>query len=470
MSEHILDSDMRGIAAALRDGTTTSEALMEEAVRRHEMFGAGLNAYKYWDADRACTEARAVDGLLAAGYNAGALTGMPISLKDLYGVHGMPTFGGSPEELPAKWREEGPVTKALRLARGVVTGKTHTVEFAYGGVGTNSHWGSPVNPWDAENHRVTGGSSSGSGVSLCEGSALVAMGTDTGGSVRIPASVTGNVGLKVTIDRWSVEGIVPLSANYDTPGPLTRNVTDSILAFGAIDPAHQNAEAFFQQIAGGEVSDFNFALCDEHFWDRCGPGVVEGVHQAIDELSAKGARIGSVSMPEAALARESSLRGGIFGAEGLSFIEEHYPERLGTLDPNVGKRFDVARDITAIEFLKAIRRIAGLARIANDKLRHVDVLMTPTVPVAPPTVEEVNDSDTYKYYLGHMTQNSHPVNLLGLCAITIPVALDGAGMPVGLQLIAGAGREERLLAVALACERVLGTARQRLGTPPRCRA
>ena len=468
MSDHILDGNIRDIAAAMRVGATSSLALVDEAARRHDSFGAALGAYKLWDNARARREAGASDELLAGGYDAGALMGMPISLKDLYGVRGMPTFGGSPAELPEKWRDEGPVTEALRVAGGVIMGKTHTVEFAYGGVGTNAHWGAPVNPWDGGNHRVTGGSSSGAGVSLCKGSALVAMGTDTGGSVRIPASVTGNVGLKPTIGRWSVEGIVPLSHTYDTPGPLTRNVTDSILAFGAIDSAHRDAEVLFQSIDGAEVGDINFALCDEHFWDACSPGIAEGVRQAVAELSAKGAGIGSVSLPEATLARESSLRGGIFGAEGQSFIEEHYPERLDTLDPNVAERFAAGRDITAIDYLKAIRRIAGLARIANDKLRHIDVLITPTVAVSPPTVEEVSDVETYKHHLGHMTQNTHPVNLLELCAITMPVALDGAGMPVGMQLIARGGSEERLLAVALACEKVLGTARQRLGTPPRC--
>ena len=468
MSDHIIHSDMRVIAAAMRAGDTSSEALVDEAARRHEAYGAALGAYKHWDAERARREAKANDGLLASGYDAGALMGMPISLKDLYGVRGMPIFGGSPAELPKKWREEGPVTEALRLARGVIMGKTHTVEFAYGGIGTNAHWGAPVNPWDGDNHRVTGGSSSGAGVSLSQGSAVVAMGTDTGGSVRIPASVTGNVGLKTTVGRWSLAGIVPLSHTFDTPGPLTRNVTDSALAFAAIDPAHSDTEVFFQSVDGAEVGDITFALCDEHFWDGCSPGIAEGVRQAIAELSAKGARVVSVSFPEATLARESSLRGGIFGAEGLSFIEEYYPDRVSTLDPNVAERFADGRNITAIEYLKALRRIAGLARIANDKLRHVDVLITPTLAVTPPTVEQVADLDSYKHYLGRMTQNTHPVNLLELCSITMPAALDSAGMPVGLQLISCGGREERLLAAALACEKVLGTARQRLGTPPRC--
>jgi len=468
VSKHVLDGDIRVIAQALRAGNTTSEALVDEAVRRHEAYGAALNAYKHWDADRARREARAVDESLSAGYDAGPLMGIPISLKDLYGVRGMPIYGGSPAELPKKWQEEGPVTEALRLARGVIMGKTHTVEFAYGGVGTNSHWGAPINPWDSDTHRVTGGSSSGAGVSLSQGSALVAMGTDTGGSVRIPASVTGNVGLKITIRRWSVEGIVPLSHTYDTPGPLTRNVGDAVIAFAAIDSAHRDAEALFQQVSGAELSDISFALCDEHFWESCQPGIAEGVRDAIAELESKGARMGKVSLPEAAEARKSSLRGGIFGAEGLSFMEEHYPERAETLDPNVGERFAEGRNITAIDYLKAIRRIHGYAEIANDKLRHVDVLVTPTLVVSPPTVEQVADVNTYMRHLGQMTQNTHPVNLLELCAITMPVALDAAGMPVGLQLISCGGREERLLAVALACEKVLGTARQRLGVAPRC--
>ncbi len=450
MSDHILDSNIRVIAAAMRAGDTSSEALVDEAARRHDAYGAALGAYKLWDEARALSEAQANDALLAAGYDAGALMGMPISLKDLYGVRGMPTFGGSPEELPEKWRQEGPVTEALRVARGVIMGKTHTVEFAYGGVGTNAHWGAPVNPWDAENHRVTGGSSSGAGVSLCQGSAVVAMGTDTGGSVRIPASVTGNVGLKTTIGRWSLEGIVPLSHTFDTPGPLTRNVTDSVLAFGAIDPAHRDAEALFQSVDGAEVGDINFALCDEHFWQECSPGVAEGVRQAIAELGAKGARIGSVSLPEATLARESSLRGGIFGAEGQSFIEEHYPDRLETLDPNVAERFADGRDITAIDYLKALRRIAGFARIANHKLRHIDVLITPTVAQLPVTIETALES--YAEVTPALIRNTMPFNSYGIPSISIPCGFSRDGLPIGLQISGRALGEIDVLALAHAYE------------------
>ncbi len=467
-NEHILDQDIYTIANAMRKGETSSVELMDEVKRRHNQFGKSLNAYKYWNEKRFYDEANALDLLLKSGHDQGLLMGIPVSLKDLYGVEGMPIYAGSPEELPALWREEGMVTKSLRRSGSVVVGKTHTVEFAYGGIGTNSHWGAPVNPWDLEKHRVTGGSSSGAGVSLCQGSALIAMGTDTGGSVRIPASVTGNVGLKITINRWSTSGIVPLSSTFDTPGPLTRNVSDSIIAFGVIDPSYSNPIDLLKKLESFSLSNFNVAICDEYFWENCEPTISEAVHHAIAELSAKGLKVTKISLPEAALARQSSLKGGIFGAEGQSFIEEYYPERMNTLDPHVAERFKVGSDITAIDYLKALRRISKLAGEANEKMHHIDAIVAPTIPVIPPTVEQVEDSTSYKRYLGQMTQNTHPANLLEMCAITMPVGLDGIGMPVGLQFISRERCEERLLALAFACEKVLGTARNRIGTPPRC--
>ena len=466
--EHVLDLDICAIANFMRSGKTSSVALMDEIKRRHADFGKSLNAYKYWDEERFYSEAKALDLSLKSGRDKGLLMGIPISLKDLYGVKGMPIYAGSPEELPKLWREEGAVATSLLGAGSIVVGKTHTVEFAYGGIGTNSHWGTPVNPWDPNNHRVTGGSSSGAGVSLCQGSALIAMGTDTGGSVRIPASVTGNVGLKITINRWSTSGIVPLSSTFDTPGPLTRTVSDSIVAFGIIDPSYTNPVVLLRKLESFSVSNFNVAICDEYFWENCEPSVVEVVNDAITELSSKGLKISKLSLPEAALARHSSLKGGIFGAEGQSFIEEYYPERMDTLDPNVAERFTVGKEITAIDYLKAIRRISKLAREANEKMCHIDAIVAPTIPVAPPIVEQVKKSNSYKKNLGQMTQNTHPANLLEMCAITIPVGLDRSGMPIGLQLIARGGSEERLLALAFACEKVLGTARNRIGTPPRC--
>ncbi|MHA1107891.1 MAG: amidase family protein, partial [Alphaproteobacteria bacterium] len=210
MTGSVLDGTMRDIAAAIRDGSADIEALIEQAIERHDQRGEAFHAYKHWDAAAARAQGAAAAAALAAGHDTGPLMGLPVSFKDIYGVKSMPTFDGTPKELPEEWRSEGPVVAAMRRRLAVITGKTHTVEFAFGGVGTTAHWGAPRNPWDAAEHRVSGGSSAGAGVSIAEGSALLAFGTDTGGSVRIPASVTGHVGLKTTIGRWSTDGIVPL--------------------------------------------------------------------------------------------------------------------------------------------------------------------------------------------------------------------------------------------------------------------
>jgi aspartyl-tRNA(Asn)/glutamyl-tRNA(Gln) amidotransferase subunit A len=217
-----------------------------------------------------------------------------------------------------------------------------------------------------------------------------------------------------------------------------------------------------------EAGDLRLGISDQHFWDNLAPGVGEGVHAAIGELTGKGARLTKLSLPEVGEARAAFFRGSLFGVEGVSFVEEYYPDRLKTVDPNIGVRFEVARKISGIDYYTELRKTQELGRVAADKLRHVDVLVAPTMPVPAPTLTEVEDPDAYAQANGMMTQNTQPINLLGLTSITMPVALEANGMPVGLQLIAGPLQEEKLLAVALACEKVLGNSRSRLGRPPLC--
>src|SRR5581483_11120620 len=188
------------IAAALRDKQATAQELVEQAIARHGRFGERLHAYLLWTPDEARAAARAADAAFAAGAVAGPLQGLPVSIKDLFAAEGLPCFAGSSRRLPADpWERDGPLVATLRRQLGVITGKTHMVEFAFGGTGLNSHHGAPVNAWDTAAQRSPGGSSSGAGVSLLEGSALLAFGSDTAGSVRIPACMTGTVGLKLTL-------------------------------------------------------------------------------------------------------------------------------------------------------------------------------------------------------------------------------------------------------------------------------
>ena len=187
------------IARELRERRPTARELVEAAIARHERFGERLHAYSFWAPEQARAVADAADAAFAAGVSAGPLQGLPVSIKDLFAAAGYPCFAGSSRRLPADpWERDGPLVATLRRQLGVIMGKTHMVEFAFGGTGQNSHHGAPYNPWDAAAHRSVGGSSSGAGVSLLEGSALLAFGSDTAGSVRIPACMTGNAGLKVT--------------------------------------------------------------------------------------------------------------------------------------------------------------------------------------------------------------------------------------------------------------------------------
>jgi aspartyl-tRNA(Asn)/glutamyl-tRNA(Gln) amidotransferase subunit A len=458
-------SSILEIAGALRAGKVSAQDLAEWSIGNRERRGDTLQAYKTWEPDRFRAEA-AADAVLAAGIDLGPLQGIPVSVKDLYGVSGYPTFAGCSRELPEKWRTEGPVVRALRHQLATVTGKTHTVQFAFGALGTNAHWGTPRNPWDGENHRVPGGSSAGAGVSLWEGSALLALGSDTAGSVRMPASFTGTVGLKTSKGRWSTAGIVPLSTTLDTAGPLTRTVADSVTAFAVIDPQiSEPADAFARRLGTASPADFHIGVCDWYFAD-CDPGVAEGVKAALDELAAAGARISTVDCPEIEASVDMFKRGGLAAPEFASFITNEMAAFRDDLDPNVAARFEVMEAVEAREYMARCAQRLELARTMRDSMAGFDAIVGPTIAITPPIVEEVADPKDYHRHNMGAARNCSTVNMLDLCAVTMPVALDGAGMPVGLHIICPLGADEIALAIALAFEKVLGTARQRLGVPP----
>jgi aspartyl-tRNA(Asn)/glutamyl-tRNA(Gln) amidotransferase subunit A len=462
MTNH-LDRSIAELARDLRAGTVTATALAEEAIANHERSGAKLNAYKLWKPADARRTARAADAAFKRGYDLGPLQGIPVSVKDLYAVEGWPTFAGTPKRLPREYEAEGPIIANLRRQLAVFPGKTHTVEFAYGGVGTNLHWGTPRNPWDAKRPRVPGGSSSGAGVSLCEGSALVALGSDTGGSVRIPASLTGNVGIKTTAGRWPLDGIVPLSPTLDTAGILTKSMADAAHAFADMDPLCRKIPDI-RSVAGLRIG-----IADRFFWDGCSPGIVQGVERALKKLERAGAKLVAFSLPGLKPVYECFREGGIVSVEFYATLLNKLPQWLKTLDPMVVQRFAKAREMTAAEFVRRLRLFEENARIANARLPEIDVLASPTIAITPPTLAEVSTVEGYGPRNLMILRNTTIGNLLRLCAVTMPVARDKAGMPVGLQLMAAGGDDARLVAVSLACERVLGDGRRRIGTPPMCR-
>lgn len=455
---HPLDLSLAEAAAALRSDALTAIDLTEAALARHGE-RALLDAYVHRDPATMRAQALAADAAFAAGVDHGPLQGIPVSVKDLFGVPGWPTFAGSPRPLPERFCEAGTSIRRLLQCHAVLTGKTHTVEFAFGGIGTNPHHPVPRNPWDDAVHRVPGGSSAGAGVSL-HLDAMLALGTDTAGSVRIPAAMTGNVGVKTTHGRWPVDHIVPLSPSFDTVGILARSVADAAVAFAVLDGRPADA------LPAMRITGLRLGRCDDELWQDCSPGVAESVDAAIAALTAAGACVQRFELPQVAPALALFRVGHLAAPELQEFMASELPDWLPTLDPAVAARLADAGEMKAQEYLRRKRELARLQALADLALGDIDALVLPTVPITPPTVEHVSTLENYRQANMLALRNTAVANLLRLCAVTLPVGLDAAGMPVGLQLVMRAGQDQRLLALALACEQLLGRPRERLGRPP----
>ncbi len=447
------------LAQDLRNGTVSSRELVEAAVERHAATEARLNAYRTFAGERAIAQASAADNLIADGIDLGPLMGLPVSVKDLYGIPGLPVFGGTDAAFPIAFEQPGPVAKAVLSQLGIVTGKTHTVEFAFGGLGTNPHAGTPLNPWSSPDApRVPGGSSAGAGVSLAQGSALLALGTDTAGSVRVPASFTGQAGLKVTHGRWSLEGILPLSPSLDTPGLLARTVSDLAFAFAALDPNCTCPPA-------PSESHLRFGVIRNVVWENIDASIADNTTGALRQLEKAGQRLQDVELPSATDLLEIFRAGGLAAPELRTFLDLNFPERIERLDPTVMARVQAADEISATEYLKRRAILAESGVSAARVFDHVDVLVSPTIPISAPLLSDLSDPDTYRTANMMALRNTALVNLLGWCALTLPIGLDSNGIPSGLQIIAAPGQEERLLAAGLTVEAILGQGPEVLGSP-----
>ena len=463
--DDILAQPLSRLAEAMRNKLISATELTEIAVSRHKKHGDYLNAYKSLDLEGAIRLAREADELLARGVAPEPFHGIPISAKDLYGVKGFPTFAGTARQLPDAWSSDAWLVAQLRAQGAITIGKTHTVEFAFGAVGINPHWGTPRNPWDEKVHRIPGGSSCGAGVSLWEGSAFLALGSDTGGSIRIPAAMTGTVGHKLTCGRWPVDGVVPLSSTMDSVGGLTRSVEDAAYFFGAIDPAWGDPEAFLQHITATKPSSLRIALPSCLIWDDCPNDISAQIHAALDELEAVGVQRTNVDGSLLDEAFDHYRRSGIVGTECKAFLEQELPEWLDIVHPTIGHRLEAADPLSDPDYAVAVDEHHRLMSVADQLFEEESLLVLPTTIITPPPVAELEDMSTYLQTNITALRPTCCVNMLGLCAVTIPVGLDDEGMPVGLQLVGPIGADEALLAAALTIERALGTARERLGTP-----
>src|SRR5262245_30089102 len=395
--------------------------------------------------------AEAADRAIRSGHAIGPLHGVPVALKDLVDMEGRVTTGGS--KVWAKRVSEVTATLAQRLitAGMIVIGKTHTVEFAMGGWGTNTHMGTPRNPWDMRTHRTPGGSSSGSGVSVAAGLAPAAIGTDTGGSVRLPAAWCGIVGLKTTVGRISTYGVLPLSSTLDTPGPMTRSVEDAAIMYRALngpDPEDSLTQAWtaddpLPTIRRG-VAGLRLARMPEAELEGVDKEVLAAYDAALQTLAAKGAEIVDVTLPHR-FADYTAATGRIIGSEGYRFVGHLVDDASLPVDPHVRPRIQLGRGVSARDYLLALAEREAHRKAFAKATAGVDALLTPTTQTPAIPVDAVDQTGTPAHF-------TRPGNYLGMCGVALPDGFTAGGLPTSLQIMCPGGHEATALRIAWAYE------------------
>jgi aspartyl-tRNA(Asn)/glutamyl-tRNA(Gln) amidotransferase subunit A len=406
------------------------DALLERIRTQDRKLHAFVEVY----AEEARLAAEAADKAIRSGHAIGPLHGIPIALKDLIEIEGRVTTGGSEVWRDRVSRYTATLAKRL-IANGlIVIGKTHTVEFAMGGWGTNQYRGTPWNPWDPTTARTPGGSSSGSGVAVAAGMAPWAIGTDTGGSVRLPASWCGLSGLKTTIGRVSTYGILPLSPTLDTPGPLARSVEDAALLYSVMqgpDPLDPHTRGIipsdpFPMLRRG-VRGLRLARMPDAERDGVDREVLAAYDGALESLAGLGAEIVTLNLP-CRFADYTNLTARIIGAEGYFLIGDLIDDMSLLIDEAVRPRIAVGRGISARDYLAALDEREEAKRQFAAAIADVDALLTPTTQTAAVPLDAVDQTTTPAHF-------TRFVNFLDLCALALPNGFTTTGLPVSLQIV-----------------------------------
>jgi len=438
------------LAADLAAGRTTSRALVEQALDHiADPAGEGGRAFLKVYAATARAEAELADRLRAAGIVRSPVDGLPISVKDLFDVGGDVTRAGSrvlADAPPAA--ADAPAVARLRAAGAIIVGRTNMVEFAFGGVGLNPHYGTPRNPWDRATGRIPGGSSSGAAVAQSDGMCVMGLGSDTRGSVRIPAALCGISGFKPTARRVPRDGAFPLSYTLDSVGPLASSVA-CCAAYDAILAGETPAP-----LPALPPRGVRLMLPRSSALAGLDAGVDRAFAAALSALSAAGVGLTEVPMPAFDRQDEYFKGGGFAGAEAAT-IHRPWLDRLAEYDPRVGKRVTLGNDIPAPELVALGRlRSAFIAEVATVAAPF-DAIVMPTLPCVAPAIAEAGATDeAYFRWNARLLRNPGLINFLDGCAATLPCHAPGEP-PVGLMVCGLAGTDRRTLAIAAAIEKVL---------------
>jgi aspartyl-tRNA(Asn)/glutamyl-tRNA(Gln) amidotransferase subunit A len=450
------------LARLFRSRKLSPVELIKFFLARIDRHNRGLNAYLTITAELALRQAQKAEAELLAPRgksrrDRGPLHGIPIALKDNIYTAGIRTTAGSKflkEFIPD--RDAHVVTK-LKAAGAVILGKTNLHEFAYGVTTNNPHFGPTRNPWDTA--RIPGGSSGGAAAALAAGLCVGAIGTDTGGSIRIPASLCGIVGFKPSLHRVSVEGIIPLSPTLDCAGPLARSVEDAAFLFDAISEPRKGEQPLSKSLDSRSKKKFTLGIPKEFFFDVLSTDVQASFESTLKILRKRGFTIKEISIP---LLNDTETAGNnIAWAEATRYHQKvgWFPKNSGEYGEDVRARLEIGTRVTATTYLEAMESREKFITQFHSVLREtkVDALAVPTTPIPAPLIGEesttINGKDHATRAL--LLRLNRPANLAGLPAISLPCGLSPTGLPLGLQLIGANCSEAKLAAISCAVENVI---------------
>jgi aspartyl-tRNA(Asn)/glutamyl-tRNA(Gln) amidotransferase subunit A len=443
------------LARDLAERRSSSREIVSGYLDRIAALDRRLHAFIEVYRDEALAAADAADRERAAGRARSALHGLPIALKDLVHLRGKPTTAGSKSKPFGIAQETATAAEHLFAAGMIALGKTHLVEFAFGGWGRNAPMGAPWNPWDSKLQRVAGGSSSGSAVAVASGLAPAALGTDTGGSIRMPAAFCGLTGLKPTYGVVSVAGVYPLAATLDSIGPITHTVDDAALLCAAMagpdprDPATLAVPAI--DFAGAIAADPDIAgmritvLSVEQFGWTTEPEVLRVRGETIAALKKLGAAVEETRVPFD-LDEAMNRNGRITAAEGYALHRAYIEDASLEIDPWVRKRMIGGKAFSAAEY---IDELAARRRFMNawaEWMRGRDALLTPTLPVAAMPHDDLDEAMPVAAF-------TRAANYLGACALSIPAGFSNEGLPIGMQLMGAPFADATLVRIGRAFQR-----------------
>ena len=444
------------LAIELAGLRVSSRELVTECLGRiASTAGEGSRTFLKVYGEQALASADFYDRLRQTGARLGRFAGIPLSIKDLFDVAGETTLAASTAlEGTAPAERDATAVARLRAAGFIVIGRTNMTEFAFSGLGINPHHGTPLNPWDRPTGRIPGGSSSGAAVSVSDAMAFAALGTDTGGSCRIPAAMCGIVGFKPTASRVPLAGTYPLSPSLDSIGPLANSVAccaslDAVLA--AQPPVHDSASAPGSDMA---ASDLHLGVLTSYVTDGLDESVATGFARALRTLAAAGATLTDVSLPELGELPQINRKGGISAAESYAHHRARLSKEASRYDPRVVARILRGREQDAADYIDLCNMRTDFIGRVSRRIRKFDAVLMPTVPITAPALSELVSDDAYARINALALRNPSIVNFIDGCGISLPCHEPGTA-PVGLSLFGLRNTDAQLLAAASVVEAAL---------------